>query len=361
MKKKIIFFLLMATMLLTLAGCGKKGETKQETNEEKETVEAEYKVEDYVTKVGNYIGLEYQKQDTTATEEDIQAEIKRFLQEHPEESKDRVIEPGDIADIDFVGKKDGVAFDGGTAKGYKLAIGSGSFIPGFEAGLVGKRSGQTVNLDLQFPETYHAEELKGAKVVFTVTINSVSAPVKEITDEFVAKNSDVKTVEALKEKFKKEIEERKQISFKNSIQGELIKKVIADSEIKEVPKSLMDTYVKNYINYYEEQATKNQVSLEEYLKMAMNMTKEEMEKKAEEVAKTLGEQKIVLEAIGKKEKMEVSEEEYNKELDEYFNASGFAGQMDKATFERSIGKEAIRELVVVKKVLKLMEDNAVAK
>lgn len=366
MKKKMIFLMLFSAMLFSLVACGKKEESKKETEQEvgkEETAVVEdYNVDDYVTKLGNYIGVEFEKQETETTEEEVKMELDAFLNAHPVEVKDRAVQNGDIANIDFVGKKDGVAFDGGTAKGYNLTIGSGSFIPGFEEGLVGKKIGETVDLDLQFPETYHSEELKGAKVVFTVTINSISTPAKELTDEFVAKNStEVKTVEELKNKVKKEINERKEQSAKNMVQTELLKKVIEDSEIKEIPKSLKGQYVNNYVSYYENKAKENGLELEDYLKKVWNMTVDEMNKNADNIAENLGKQKLIIDAIVKKENITVSEEEYKKELEEYYKASGFEGQMDIKTFEKTVGTENVNNIVKAKKVFELLQKNGVAK
>lgn len=359
MKKKWILALLFASMLFALSACGKKAEEKvEEKTENNEEMEVEsYNVDDYVTELGNYKGLEYEKRDVEPTEEEVKAELDAFLAKHPEKVTDRAVAKGDTANIDFVGKKDGVPFEGGKAEGFNLVIGSGKFIPGFEDGLIGHKTGETVDLNLKFPDTYHAEELKGAAVVFTVKINHIETPPKELTDEMVAKSTDVKTVAEFKAKVKKEIYDRKKISARNLVHGELLKQVIKASKIKEIPESLMKSYQNDYIQYYEGNAKANKMSLEDYLKKVWNMTVEDMKKNAAELAKNMSEQKLIVEAIAKKEKFDTTEEEYKVELEEYYKESGYATKMDKETFEKTVGKQNIKNVVLAKKVLKLLEEN----
>lgn len=358
MKKKIVAALLFSSMLLALVACGKKADDTKKAGEESGQVSKanDYNVDDYVTKLGNYTGVEYTRQDTEPTAEEIQAELDYLLENFKEEVKGRAVQNGDTVNIDFMGKKDGVAFDGGTAKGYDLKIGSGNFIPGFEEGLVGKNVGETVDLDLQFPDTYHVDDLKGAKVVFTVTVNKIMAAPDKLTDKMVAEKSEFKTVKEFTDNIKKRIKESKEISANNALQTELLKKVIADSEIKDIPKSLIDAYVDNYVKHQETNAQAQNMELKDYLKKVWNMSEEDMRKNAESLARAMSEQKLIIEAIAKKEKLEVSEEEYQLELENYYNASGYAVQMDKAAFEKNIGRDNINNIVIAKKVLQLIEE-----
>lgn len=350
MKKKMMLALLFGATLFAVVACGKKEEKKVE---KREAIE-KYQVDDYVKKLADYKGLEYKKQNTEPTEEEIKEEVKAFLENYPTEINDRPVKEGDNTNIDFKGMKDGVAFDGGTAKAYDLKIGSGKFIPGFEDGIIGMKKGETKDLKLKFPEDYHSENLKGAEVVFTVTVNSISAPLEDLTDELVAKNTEFKTAVEFTANVKKELYNRKQTEATRAAQTELLKKVIDASEITGIPETLKETYMKEYVGYYEEQAKKNGLEFGEYLKKAWNMSEESMKKAAEDLALNLGAQKLIVEAIAKKEGLSCTEEEYKAEFEEYYQASGMAGKVEKAEFEKSTGRDMIEEVVVAKKVFKLL-------
>lgn len=354
MKKRVMMSLLLIGAFFVLAACGKKNE------EEKKEEVKDYDIEQIV-ELGNYIGLEYKKIDTEATEDEIKSEFDRFLASHPEKITDKPVEKGDTANINYVGKKDGVAFDGGTAEGYNLVIGSGSFIAGFEDGLIGHKPGETVDLNLKFPEEYHAKNLAGAAVVFTVTINYIERAPKELTDEFVTKNSEYKTIANMRTEVKKKIQDEKKIRVRNITHEKLLEQVIKASKIKDIPESLLKSYRDNYLNYYAENAKANKMSLEEYLQKAHRITVEDMNKKADELAEKLSKQKLVIEAIAAKEHLDATGEEYKAELEELYKESGYDKTMDKETFETTLGKENIKNVVLAKKVLKLLEDKGVAK
>lgn len=362
MKKKMMLAMIFGLSLLALTACGKKvekdgkseSEVKKTETETEKTIE-DYNVDDYVTKLGNYKGVEYIEQPVEPSEDEVKAEENAFLKAHPKESADGVVKNGDTVNIDFMGKKDGVAFDGGTAKGYDLGIGSGNFIPGFEEGLVGMKKGETKDLDLKFPETYHAEDLKGAAVVFTVTINKIMSPVTELTDELVAENSEFKTVSEFRSNIKKGLYAKKKEEATRKKQTELLRKVIDSSEIKEIPVSLRDAYVKEYVGYYQNLAANNNMEFGEYLEKVWKMKEEDVKKAALNIAESLGKQKLVIEAIAKKEGFSVTTEEYKAELEEFYKASGVADKMDKATFEKNTGKKAIEDIVIAKKVIDLLE------
>lgn len=355
-KKRKIAALLFGGILLALTACGKKEEPEVAKREKIE----KYNVDEYVTKLGEYKGLEYKEQSIEPTEDEIKAEIDVFLKNHPTEVTDRAVKMGDITNIDFVGKKDGVAFDGGTSKGFDLEIGSGRFIPGFEDGIIGMKKGETKDLNLKFPEDYHAENLKGAEVIFTVTVNKISAPVEELSDELVSKNSNFKTAAEFTANVKKELYDKKKVETTRIAQTELLKKVIDASEIKEVPETLKAIYMNEYIGYYEKLAKDNGMEFGEYLEKAWKMSEENMRKAAENIAVNLGSQKLIIEAIAKKEGIVCTDEEYKAEFEEYYQASGVAGKVERSEFEKTTGRDMIEEVVVAKKVFKLLLDEGKA-
>lgn len=339
MKKKWIVVLLLTAAVLALSACGKK-----------EKGRFSYDLKDYVEKLGEYTGLEYNEEDTAVKDEEIEAEVKAFLSAYPERVEGRPVEEGDIVNIDFEGKKDGVAFEGGTSKGFDLTIGSKRFIPGFEDGLIGKKIGETVDLDLTFPKDYDNEELKGAKVVFTVKINHIQAPLKEITDALVSQKTEVKTVAAFKELINETIAERKKIS----LQTQLMEKVVKETVFKGLPKELETYYGDQFKLYYENIAKANQISLEDLITKQYKITQEEFDKRAGEYFKFMGEQRLVVESIAEGEKLSVSDKEYEEELEKLFKSSNPAPNTDKKAFEETVGADNIKNTVLTRKVVDLM-------
>ena len=174
MKKNVRLILCCAAAVLLAAGCGKKSDTT-ETTTAAETTEAEITDKGEVTKLGEYKGMEVTKEDTTVTDEEVEERIQNILAANPEiiEITDRPAQEGDTVNIDFVGMKDGEAFQGGTEEGVDLVLGSGSFIYGFEDGLIGAYTGEERSLNLTFPEDYNPADLAEQDVVFDVTVNKI--------------------------------------------------------------------------------------------------------------------------------------------------------------------------------------------
>lgn len=197
---------------------------------------------DYVT-LADYTEIVVNEADIQPTEEALQAKIDEFTTSYA--PADYEAKDGDTVNIDYVGKKDGVAFDGGTAQGYDLTLGSDSFIDGFEDGLIGTKAGDQVSLDLTFPEDYHSEELAGAAVVFDVTVNSIKpAEPVEYTDELVAANTEFSTTEAYNEYLKDQIKE----SNKSQASSQAIMNL--GDFTGEYPEGLQNYYYDYYIQLF---------------------------------------------------------------------------------------------------------------
>ena len=175
MKKHVRLTLCCAAAVMLAAGCGKKSDTAEETTTAASETQAEITDKGEVTKLGEYKGMEVTKEDTTVTDDEVVTRIQNILAANPEiiEITDRPAQEGDTVNIDYVGMKDGVAFDGGTAEGYDLELGSGVFIDGFEDGLIGANTGEERSLNLTFPENYGNADLAGQAVVFDVTVNKI--------------------------------------------------------------------------------------------------------------------------------------------------------------------------------------------
>ena len=219
MKKFAMVMTAVSLSALMLAGCGNKAENTESTAAEEssqaaetETEEKVYAEDSYVdnlnvadyVELGEYIGLEANMVTPYVSDEQVNSYIDSVLAQNmiKNEITDRAVAEGDIADISYVGKKDDVAFEGGTAENYELTIGSNTFIDGFEDGVVGMKIGETKDLNLTFPENYQSTELAGAEVVFTVTLNKIyEEELPVLNDEFVAglEIEDVATVDAFRQ------------------------------------------------------------------------------------------------------------------------------------------------------------------
>ena len=221
----------MAAAALLASGCGKKG---GETASQEETASQAptESVKASVT-LGEYIGLEVTKAEALVTDEQVDEQIKRILQENPEETTvtDRPAQEGDVVNIDYVGMKDGEAFAGGTAAGHDLKLGSNSFIDGFEDGLVGANTGDELSLNLTFPENSGNAELAGQAVVFDVTVNAIKEQSEaELTDEFVKRVSKTSTtVEAYRKEIREQMEESARQDAKIRMQNQAMDLAMAAS------------------------------------------------------------------------------------------------------------------------------------
>lgn len=184
-------------------------------------------------KLGNYKALKARPEKASVSAKDVDDILERMRAGFAEKTEvDRAAKNGDEVVIDFVGKKDDVAFDGGTAKDYTLALGAGQFIPGFEEGIVGHKAGDSFDLDLAFPKDYHATELAGAKVVFSVTLNKVlESKLPEVNDEFAAKAGPFTEVAELKADIKRELLSRKEAELNDKFKDELITELVEKSNV----------------------------------------------------------------------------------------------------------------------------------
>lgn len=369
MKKRVYLMTAISAVAIALTACGgnsgssKSGSTGSASGSAVSSGSAatgsavdngaviEFNPSDYIEKLANYKGVEYTKVDTVVTDAEVEEKVKEFLKNYPEKITDREIKKGDTVNIDYEGKKDGVAFDGGTAKGTDLNIGSGSFIPGFEDGLIGKKPGETVDLNLTFPKDYHSEELKGAKVVFTVKINYIvgNAP-KKLNDELVKENTEFATSADYEEDVRKKLEESKKDAAKESIQREVIEKVVTESAVKSVPKEAEDRYYTQIMNYWNNLAAQYGLKLEDIVKNQFKLTEEEFDKEVKAQATNSAKQLVVVRAIAEAEKLEVSDDEYKTALNTYYENSGAKGSIDVAAYESQVGKGNLMDLILLDKV-----------
>ena len=281
MKKKTYLVVLALCTALAITACGTSADNKGETKSTAETQDTADKtdsaesgsdsdknskdtasgdtrlvsvddVSKYIT-IGQYKGLTLDNSVEAVTDDMVDGRVQEELQNKAEEVTEGTVQNGDIVTINYVGTKDGVAFDGGTANNYELTIGSGTFIDGFEDGIIGMKKGQTKDLDLTFPEEYSSEELAGQEVVFKVTLQSFKrAP--ELTDDWAAKNTDCKTAEDYKKEIRKTLEEEAKTSAQNTLRETAWNTVLSASEVKEYPQDDLDTAKTEFKTLYENYA-----------------------------------------------------------------------------------------------------------
>lgn len=281
-------------------------ESTAEEEEEEEKPRPEYRALDFLT-LGEYKGLTVEVDPVEITDDAVESRITsdiRFSEEGSETFEEGTVEEGDVANIDYEGKLDGVAFDGGTAEGYDLEIGSGTFIPGFEDGLIGKTIGETVDLTLTFPEEYGNEELAGKETVFTVKINSVKR-YKELDDALAEALSDgeAKTVDEYRERVKTMLEEEAIESRNEGAKQELIALAADNASISEYPQDLVDYTIEEVTNYYKSYAAMYGVDFATFLSSMAGTTEEDFPKMAEEISKESIKQEFTIGAIAETEKL----------------------------------------------------------
>ncbi|MCY9373634.1 trigger factor [Bacillus sp. T17B1] len=307
-------------------------------------------------KLGDYKGLGVEKDDTAVTDEDVQNELKA-LQERQAElvvKEEGAVEEGNTVVLDFEGFVDGEAFEGGKAENYSLEVGSGSFIPGFEDQLVGLEAGAEKDVEVTFPEEYHAEELAGKPAVFKVKIHEIKAKeLPELDDEF-AKDIDeeVETLAELTEKTKKRLEEAKENEADAKLREELVLKASENAEI-DVPQAMVDTELDRMLKEFEQRLQMQGMNLELYTQFSGQdeaALKEQMKEDAEKRVKS----NLTLEAIAKAENLEVSDEEVEAELTKMAEAYN----MPVENIKQAIGStDAMKEDLKVRKAIDFLVEN----
>lgn len=306
----------------------------------KQSKEYNYDLSKYV-KVGNYKGLEYTSQKASVTDEEVDVEIQRRLQKaaKTENSKSGKVENGDTINISFVGKIDGKEFEGGSSESTDITVGTTQMIDGFVEGLIGKNVGESVTLNLKFPDDYGKTDLQGKAVEFKVTINSkkkISVP--KLNASFVKKNSKYKTVKEYKEGVKKELLNQKQKSIDSTVKQELWSRIINKSKAKKYPEKELNeamSQANKLEESYKAQAQNYGMEWETYLKTVMRTDKKGFEKLKQEYAKNIVFNRMVMYSIARSENISLSNREYKKEILKILEDNGY----DEESFKKAFGKD----------------------
>ena len=308
-------------------------------------------------KLGDYKGMEVPEQDTTVSDADVDSELEKKRQQQAELvlKEDKPAEKGDTVVIDYEGSVDGKKFDGGSADNYSLELGSGSFIPGFEDQLIGHNSGDDVDVKVTFPEDYHTKNLAGKDADFKVKIHEIKEKqLPELDDDFAKDvDEDVDTLDELKDKTKKQLQEDKDNQAKAAIEDAAIEKAVANAEIQAIPQAMLDDDTNRQMQQYLAGMQQQGISPQMYFQITG--TKEDDLKKqfandAEQRVKT----NLVLEAIVDDAKLEASDDEIKKEIADLAKQYG----MKEDAVEKALSKDMLSHDIKIKKAVDLVADSA---
>ena len=292
------------------------------------------------------------------TEEEVEAEINRERENNARNItvEDRPVKDGDMTTLDFEGFVDGVAFEGGKGESYPLTIGSGAFIPGFEEQLVGAKIGEETEVKVTFPEDYQAEHLQGKEAVFKCTVKEIrEKELPELNDEFASDVSDFETLAEYRADVKKTLEEQKKKEAEKEKEEAAVKAAVEDSEM-EIPEAMLETQQKRIVEEFAQRITMQGLSMEQYFQFSgtnYQQMVEQVKPQAEERIRS----RLVLEAVAKAEKLEVTDEEYEDEL----KTMADVYQMELAKVKELMGEREEKEIkqdLLVKKAAEFVAGNA---
>lgn len=308
--------------------------------------------------LGAYKGIEISKVDNTVSEEDVEARLNEMVNRNARLTsvEDKALENGDTAVIDFEGFENGVAFEGGKGENYNLVIGSNTFIPGFEDQLVGKKAGEEVEVNVTFPETYHAENLAGKPVVFNVKVNDVKVKeVPALDDEFAKDTTEFETLAELRADVKAKLEEQAKNAADAEMRNALVEKVSANTEV-EVPEAMVQHQIDNMLMELNYQLQYQGLNLEQLLQMTgrgLDELREERRADAERLVKS----SLVLEAIVEKENVEANDADVDAELEKMAAMYNMEVEKIKSSL-RETDIEDIKGQIKIRKTLDLLVENA---
>ena len=311
--------------------------------------------------LGQYKGVEVAKVETEVTDEDVANELKKIQEQNSRTISvaERAVKDGDMTVIDFEGFVDGEAFEGGKGENYPLTIGSHSFIDNFEDQIIGMNIGDEKEINVTFPEEYHAEELKGKPATFKVKVNEIKEKqLPELDDDFAQDVSDFDTMDAYKESLVKQIADRKANEAKVKKEDEAMEKIIEAAKM-DIPEAMVDTQVNRMAEDFARRLQQQGLSIEQYFQYT-GMTAQEVLEDMKPEALTRIKSRLVLEAIVKAENIEVSEDEVNAELQKM--ADMYKMELDKVKELMGENEEKqIKEDLAVQKAVDLIVDTAVEK
>ena len=305
--------------------------------------------------LGEYKGLSVEKEEVKVMAADVNARLKQMAERNARlESVERAAKNGDTAVIDFEGFLNGEAFEGGKGENHSLELGSHSFVPGFEEQLIGMKAGEEKDLDITFPEDYHAD-LAGKAVVFKVKVNEVKAKeIPAIDDEFAKDVSEFDTLKELKADLKKKITEERQQAADRAFQDAVMEKV-AENITAEIPDAMIETQCKQFLDNFKMQIAQQGIPFEQYMQLT-GMNEEQLMADAKEPAERQVRMDLAMLAIIEAEKIEATDEEVEAELQkmaEQYN-------MELETVKKYLPAEQVKDQIVSQKAIAVAVDSAIA-
>ncbi|MEH2941556.1 trigger factor [Lachnospiraceae bacterium KK002] len=318
---------------------------------------AEVAVKPEVT-LGKYLGVPVKKTDVAVTEEETDAEIEKERESNARmiTVEDRAVADGDTAVIDYEGFMDGETFEGGKGENHSLVIGSHTFIDNFEEQLIGKNTGDELEVHVTFPEEYHAPELAGKPAVFQVKINEIKTKeLPDLDDEFAQDVSEFDTLAEYRESVVKKLTERKENEARHAKEEEAIQKIIEDSQM-EIPDAMVDTQTRSMVDDFANRMAQQGLGMEQYLQFTGSTVEQLMEQMKPDALKRI-QSGLVLEAIAEAEHIEVSDEDVEAEIE---NMAGMYG-MEADKLKEIIGdneKENMKKDLAIQKAVDLIVEKA---
>ncbi|SEU17968.1 trigger factor [Paenibacillus sp. NFR01] len=311
-------------------------------------------------KLGQYKGLEVPVQKAEVTEDELNAELKRLQERHAELAviEEEAAANGDIAVIDFEGFVDGEAFEGGKGERHSLELGSNSFIPGFEEQVVGMATGDFKDVEVTFPEAYHAENLAGKAAVFKVKLHEIKRKqLPELDDEFAKDVSEFDTLEEYKADLKAQLESRKQNELKGLRENAVVDQAAANAEV-EIPEAMINSEIQNMVRDFDNRLRQQGMNMDMFLSFS-GQTREDLEGQMKGDAEKRVRNNLVLEVIAKEENIEVSEEEVNEELASMAEAYKRSAEEIKNILAANGSLGSLKEEITLRKTIDLLVESSV--
>ncbi|ACX63792.1 trigger factor [Paenibacillus sp. Y412MC10] len=311
-------------------------------------------------KLGEYKGVEVAAVAAEVSDEELNEELERLQQRHAELTviDEGASQSGDIVVIDFDGSVDGVPFEGGQAERYSLELGSNTFIPGFEDQVIGMATGDFKDVEVTFPETYHAEELANKQAVFKVKVHEIKRKqLPELDDEFAKDVSEFDTLDEYKGDLKKQLLTRKEQEAQGVRENEAVEKAAANAEV-EIPEAMIQSEVQNMMRDFDNRLRQQGMNLEMFLSFS-GQTNADLEGQMKDDAEKRVRNNLVLEQIAKEEKLEVSEEEINKELENMADTYKRSADEIRSILGANGSLDSLREELLLRKTIDFLLENSV--
>lgn len=309
--------------------------------------------------LGEYKGLEVTSSTTEVSDEDVQKEIERLQSRHAKlvTVEEGEVQKDDVAIIDFAGYVDGEAFEGGTAENYSLTIGSGTFIPGFEEQLIGAKVGEEKDVNVTFPEEYHAENLAGKPATFKVTLKEIKRKELAVLDDEFAKDvSEFDTLEELKSDIRNKLKEAAETKAKSSVENGVVEAATANAEV-EVPEVMVEQKIGEMLNNVGQRLAQQGINLDQYFQYT-NSSIDDMRQRMKPDAEKTVKNELVLDAIAKAENITASEEEINEEIQKIASYVKQDAEIVRKTLELQGELGHISQDIARRKVISFLVENA---